>query len=108
MAGMSERLAEAEQHIINEYAKRGLATFDHEGNETGFLADRLRELKEAFACPKHGQPDRETCIHCAEDAKLLEDRVKAVAGLLIPSWEDHPKHAMLVEALRDLIREARR
>lgn len=65
-------------------------------------------------CRKHaalGEPiaevGKDACPHCAEDAKILDEAIQRVVVAVHPGVRPEMR-AQLTDALRDLIREARR
>lgn len=70
-----------------------------------------------WACLRHGKLSAAAniCPHCAEDAKILEERIGAVAAAIVgpapgtgDDWTVATHQRQIVTALRDLVREIRR
>jgi hypothetical protein len=77
-----------------------------------------------FGCHKHDPlgvrpfAEGETCPHCAEDAKILEEKIGAVVDFIVPPPSGFDPLSLLTDiaarrkdcaaALRELVREVRR
>jgi glutaredoxin len=74
----------------------------------------MATLPQMFAgCAKHDSEFQYAtppppCVHCAEDEKILEERIIAVAHAIVPMYSFTREREAIAEALRSLVSEIRR